>query len=85
MSICTPPLLHVPHHGARTTRTGVLPGGGCAGGDGLGGGANDYGHPVPATLEAVADTGAPIWRTDQHGTITGHVRRSGDPVIASER
>ena len=31
---------------------------------------NDYGHPVPSTLQAIAATGAQIWRTDQHGTIT---------------
>jgi competence protein ComEC len=47
-------------------------------------GPNDYGHPVPATLDAIAETGAEVWRTDQHGTVT--ITFDGPtPVIASER
>ena len=33
-------------------------------------GENTYGHPVPSTLAAIEATGAEIWRTDQHGTVT---------------
>ena len=32
-------------------------------------GENDYGHPVPATLEAIEATGAQVWRTDEHGDV----------------
>jgi competence protein ComEC len=47
-------------------------------------GPNDYGHPVPATLDAISETGADVWRTDQHGTIT--ITFEGPtPVVASER
>jgi competence protein ComEC len=63
-------LLKVPHHGAATSlpeffqavdaEIAVI----CVGQP------NDYGHPVPSTLQAIAATGAAIWRTDQHGTIT---------------
>ena len=63
-------LLKVPHHGAATSlpeffqavdaELAVI----CVGQP------NDYGHPVPSTLQAIAATGAQIWRTDQHGTIT---------------
>ncbi len=63
-------LLKVPHHGAATSLpeffqavdadVAVI----CVGQP------NDYGHPVPSTLQAIAATGAQIWRTDQHGTIT---------------
>ena len=28
------------------------------------------GHPVQATLDAITATGAQVWRTDQHGTVT---------------
>ena len=67
---CMPQLLKVPHHGAATSLpeffqavdadVAVI----CVGQP------NDYGHPVPSTLQAIAATGAQIWRTDQHGTIT---------------
>jgi len=63
-------LLKVPHHGAATSlpaffqavdaEVAVI----CVGQP------NDYGHPVPSTLQAIAATGAQIWRTYQHGTIT---------------
>lgn len=31
---------------------------------------NPYGHPVPQVLRHVQDTGATIFRTDQHGQIS---------------
>lgn len=33
-------------------------------------GQNDYGHPTKFTLDALAATGAQVWRTDRLGTIT---------------
>ena len=77
-------LLKVPHHGAATSLPeffqavdadlAVI----CVGEP------NDYGHPVPATVQAIAATGAEIWRTDQHGTITVTFAASG-PVASGER
>jgi competence protein ComEC len=62
-------LLKVPHHGSSTSlpeffqavdpELAVI----CVGQP------NDYGHPVPSTLQAIAATGAQIWRTDQRGDI----------------
>ena len=43
-----------------------------------------YGHPVPATLEAIAATGAQVWRTDEHGTVT-ITFQAGQPVVLAER
>ena len=73
-------LLKVPHHGAATSlpeffqavdaELAVI----CVGQP------NDYGHPVPSTLQAIAATGAQIWRTDQHGDDRRYLRsrsRSG--------
>jgi competence protein ComEC len=62
-------VLKVPHHGAATSipeffeavspAVAVVPVG-----------ENGYGHPVPSTLAAIRDTGASVWRTDLHGTVT---------------
>ena len=62
-------VLKVPHHGAATSipelfqavhaQVAVVSVG-----------ENTYGHPVPSTLAAIGATGAEIWRTDEHGTIT---------------
>jgi len=30
---------------------------------------NPYGHPTPATLDALAGHGVPVWRTDRDGTV----------------
>jgi competence protein ComEC len=48
-------------------------------------GENDYGHPVPATLAAIAATGAAVWRTDQHGTITVTFDEAGTPIVVGDR
>jgi competence protein ComEC len=76
-------LLKVPHHGAATSvpeffqavqaEVAVVSVG-----------ENDYGHPVPATLDAIAETGAEVWRTDQHGTITITFDSAG-PVVTADR
>jgi competence protein ComEC len=76
-------VLKVPHHGAATSiheffdavsaRVAVVSVG-----------ENDYGHPVPATLDALVASGAEVWRTDRAGTITiSFVGRT--PTIESER
>jgi competence protein ComEC len=76
-------VLKVPHHGAATSlpeffqavhaQVAVVSVG-----------PNDYGHPVPATLDAIASTGAAVWRTDQHGTVTVTFS-GGAPVVSTER
>ncbi len=77
-------VLKVPHHGAATSlpaffqavdaRVAVVSVG-----------PNRYGHPVPATLDAIAAAGAQVWRTDQHGTVTITFDQEGDPVVRSDR
>jgi len=47
-------------------------------------GENTYDHPVPATLEAIATTGAQVWRTDERGTVT-ITFQGGQPVVSGER
>jgi competence protein ComEC len=76
-------VLKVPHHGAATSipeffeavhaQVAVVSVG-----------ENTYGHPVPSTLTAVEATGAQVWRTDQHGTITVAFD-DGVPVVTAER
>ncbi len=61
-------LLKVPHHGAATSlpeffqavdaQIAIISVG-----------PNDYGHPVPSTIEAIEATGTQVWRTDEHGDI----------------
>jgi competence protein ComEC len=63
-------LLKVPHHGAATSLPGFFQAVDAELAVISVGQPNDYGHPVPSTLQAIAATGAVIWRTDQHGTIT---------------
>jgi competence protein ComEC len=43
-------------------------------------GRNTYGHPHPATLSALEDSGARVWRTDRHGTVTLTVGGEGMAV-----
>jgi competence protein ComEC len=76
-------VLKVPHHGAATSvpeffqavhaQVAVVSVG-----------ENPYGHPVPSTLETIAATGAQVWRTDQHGTVTVTFT-GGVPVVSSVR
>lgn len=47
-------------------------------------GENDYGHPVPTVLEAIAQTGADVWRTDLHGDITVSFE-GGSVTVESDR
>ena len=62
-------VLKVPHHGAATSVPEFF--------DAVDAevavvsvGENDYGHPTAFTLDALAASGAQVWRTDRHGTIT---------------
>ncbi|HEY6566651.1 MAG TPA: DNA internalization-related competence protein ComEC/Rec2 [Actinomycetota bacterium] len=76
-------VLKVPHHGAATSipeffqavQANVAV---------VSVGENTYGHPVPSTLAALEATGAQVWRTDQHGTITVAFDE-GVPVVTAER
>ena len=61
-------LLKVPHHGAATSIPEFFQAVGAQVAV-VSVGENDYGHPVPATLEAIEATGAQVWRTDQHGDV----------------
>jgi competence protein ComEC len=63
-------LLKVPHHGAATSLPEFFQAVDAELAVVSVGQPNDYGHPVPSTLQAIAATGAAIWRTDQRGTIT---------------
>ncbi len=62
-------VLKVPHHGAATSVPAFF--------DAVEAevavvsvGDNDYGHPTAFTLDALVASGAQVWRTDRHGTIT---------------
>jgi competence protein ComEC len=46
---------------------------------------NPYGHPDPTALAEAEATGATIWRTDEHGTITITWDGNGDPVVSGDR
>jgi competence protein ComEC len=46
---------------------------------------NPYGHPDPTALAEAGATGADIWRTDEHGTLTITWDARGDPVVSGER
>ncbi len=47
-------------------------------------GENDYGHPVPATLDHLVHAGSTVWRTDERGTITVTFQ-GGVPVVTTQR
>jgi competence protein ComEC len=46
---------------------------------------NPYEHPDPTALAEAGATGAAIWRTDEHGTLTITWDARGDPVVSGER
>jgi competence protein ComEC len=79
----TADVLKVPHHGAATSvpeffqavhaQVAVVSVG-----------ENSYGHPVPRTLVEIEATGAEVWRTDQHGTVTVTFE-AGEPVVSGVR
>jgi competence protein ComEC len=63
------PVLKVPHHGGATSLPAFF-GEVAAEVAIVSVGENDYGHPTASALDALTDSGAEVWRTDQHGTIT---------------
>jgi competence protein ComEC len=77
-------VLKVPHHGAATSLPTFFQAVSATVAV-VSVGPNRYGHPVPATLDAIAATGAEIWRTDQRGTVTVTFDDEGDPVVGTER
>lgn len=76
-------VLKVPHHGAATSlpaffqavdaQVAVISVG-----------PNDYGHPVPSTIQAIEAAGSQVWRTDRHGDIVVTFSRQG-PAVHSDR
>jgi competence protein ComEC len=62
-------ILKVPHHGAATSVPEFFD---AVDADAaiVSVGENDYGHPTAFTLDALAASGAQVWRTDRQGTIT---------------
>ncbi|MEP6477064.1 MAG: DNA internalization-related competence protein ComEC/Rec2 [Actinomycetota bacterium] len=76
-------VLKVPHHGAATSVPAFFEAAHAQVAV-VSVGENPYGHPVPATLAAIGATGAQIWRTDQHGTITVRFE-DGIPLVRPGR
>jgi competence protein ComEC len=76
-------VLKVPHHGAATSlpeffpavapTVAVVPVG-----------ENTYGHPVPEIMAAIRATGAALFRTDRHGTVTVTFD-AGVPLVTTTR
>jgi competence protein ComEC len=76
-------VLKVPHHGAATSLPAffqaVDPDVAV-----VSVGENSYGHPVASTLDAIAATGARIYRTDLSGTVTVSFAE-GEPQVSTGR
>jgi competence protein ComEC len=76
-------VLKVPHHGAATSLPELFPAVDPQVAV-VSVGPNDYGHPVPAIMDAIAETGAAIWRTDRRGDVV--LRFDGPtPTVESDR
>jgi competence protein ComEC len=70
-------VLKVGHHGSRTSSTAAFLGAiGASHAVVSAGVRNGFGHPHPATLAALAASGARVWRTDRDGAVT--VTTNGD-------
>jgi competence protein ComEC len=76
-------ILKVPHHGAATSIPEFFD---AVQADAavVSVGENDYGHPTAFTLDALAASGAQVWRTDRQGTITV-VFAGPSPTVEFER
>jgi beta-lactamase superfamily II metal-dependent hydrolase len=48
-------------------------------------GQNSYGHPTAQTLRLYRQTGARVYRTDRHGTVTFEGRADGTYTADTER
>jgi competence protein ComEC len=78
-------VLKMPHHGGDTSLPELFPAVSPEVIPISVGQPNPYGHPDPNALAEAAATGAAIWRTDEHGTVTTTWDASGDPVVSGER
>ena len=74
-------VLKVPHHGAATS-VGEFFDAVAAPIAVVSVGENTYGHPTPFTLDALAEAGSTVWRTDEHGTVTATFV-DGEAVLSS--
>ena len=78
-------VLKMPHHGGDTSLPELFP---AVAPEVIAisvGQPNPYGHPNPTALAEAEATGAEIWRTDEHGTLTITWGANGDPVVSGER
>ena len=75
-------VLKVPHHGGATNAPGFLDAVGARVAVVSVGGDNGYGHPHPDTVADIAPV--PLWRTDQHGSVTVTLTPDG-PLVEAER
>jgi competence protein ComEC len=73
-------VLKVPHHGAATSVPEFFQAVSAEAAV-VSVGENTYGHPVPSTLDAITESGARIWRTDEQGTVTVTFE-GGVPVVS---
>lgn len=78
----TADVLKVPHHGAATSDPDFLAAVGASVAVVSVGRPNDYGHPVPAILDALQASGARVVRTDHAGTVVVTFR-DGEPTVRS--
>ena len=76
-------VLKVPHHGSSTSDPSFLQAVDASIAVVSVGADNDYGHPVPETLEALRASGARVLRTDLAGEVTVTFE-GGSPMVASE-
>jgi competence protein ComEC len=72
-------VLKVGHHGSRTSSTPAFLGAVAPAEAVISAGArNRFGHPHRATLDALAEAGARLWRTDRDGSVT--IRTDGESL-----
>jgi competence protein ComEC len=76
-------VVKVPHHGSRFQDLDWLLGLGADVAVVSAGIDNDYGHPAPETLDALASTGAEVLRTDRDGDVAVVVGDDGLAVATS--
>jgi competence protein ComEC len=74
-------VLKVPHHGSRYQDPRLLSGLGARVALVSVGRDNDYGHPAESTLDALADTGALVARTDRDGDVAVVLRAGGLSLV----
>lgn len=74
-------VLKIPHHGSRFQDLDFLTGLGARVAIASAGEGNDYGHPAPETLDALAATGAEVLRTDRDGDVVVCVGDDGLTVV----